>query len=178
MFRIRRHGFRAVALCACAVVGIVLGVVLYRLPTAYWWQNNRWNFACKLLYDGFGSVLFALLLPSVLVCFAAVVASLRSYLSAICYVTALLVGIYTAAIVCAIATMSVVSCVLYTLLFLSVELVGHLLLHIFVACDDPCDRTFAEAVCGLKILLIAYLVLFIAKILLIFVVLRPIIGLI
>ena len=43
---------------------------------------------------------------------------------------------------------------------------------------DICDRTFAEAVCGLKILLIAYLVLFIAKILLIFVVLRPIIGLI
>ena len=178
MYRVRRHEIRFWAVCASAVAGIVVGIVLYKLPAAYWWQNNRWNFATKLLCEGFGSVAISLLLSGILVCVTSLMSSLKSYLTAICFVAAFLCGMYAVGIVCAISTISVVSCVLYTLLFLSVELVGNIIFMIFVACDEACEKTFIQAICGLKTLLIAYLVVYIVKILLIFAVLRPIIGLI
>lgn len=167
-----------VVMCALVVVGIVLGVVLYMLPSAAWWQNNRYAFADKLLYGGFGGVLGALLLPTVLLCAVAVVGCAVPQCRFLLYLSAFLCGLYVGATVSAIASMSVVACVLYVLLWSTVEVASALFLLGWCVVEQPCKKDVKNALWLTKPILLAFCVVFLVKIILIFVVLRTIIGLI
>ena len=176
--RARRNGFATVLLAALAVAGVVVGVVLYRMPSALWWQCNRYAFAEKLLYGGFVAVLFGLLLPSALLCSIAVVGLFGRWFRALWYVATFLCGLYVSAAICAIAQISVVTCLLYALLWAAEEIVCCLVLFVWCVDEQPCGFDPKSAMWCAKPVLCAYFVLFLAKIVLIFVVLRTIIGLI
>lgn len=175
---LRHNLWRAIVLCVCAVVGVVLGVVLFGLPSATWWQYNRMEFACTLLNGGFFKILFAALLPCLLVALVAVLGCMQYFLRAAVYVTSVLCGVYCGALVCALANYSFVAGVLYGLLYCLVQCLSELGLLFWCVVQPDCSQTFAEALCSCKKPLVAYFCLFLVKILLIFVLLRPIYGLI
>lgn len=178
VFRLHRNKWQIVALACCLLCGLVLGVVLYKLPSAYYWQNNRFQLACILVYEGFFAVFRRLALWSAVVVFCCILSCIQPFLRAFVYFAALACGIYVSGSVCALFAVSVVVGILYTLLWSTVWVCADAFLLAWCVAETPCENSFGEAVCAIKNAVYVYLALIFAKILIIFVLLRPIYGLI
>ena len=178
LFRVRRHKLQTIALSMCVLCGLIVGVVLYKIPAAYYWQNNRFAFACVLVYEGFFAVLLRGMLGLCIVLSCCVFSAMQPFLRSLIFVAALGCGMYVSGTVCALFQISLVVGLLYTLLFATVWLVSNLFLLIWCICEQPSENTFKQAICALKTTVCVYVGLFFVKILMIFLLLRPIYGLI
>ena len=158
----------------CIVGGFIAGFALYKSDAVCWWSLNRYEFACKLVYGGFFAVFLLQLLASVLFALALMLSCFRC-VSVLRFVALFVVGLYWGAIVAAIAQISVVLCILYFLLCAAVQIFAFFL----AACDLACHNearavTFGDAYCACKPTLCLLACELIIKIIVLFLILRPI----
>ena len=159
-------------LCAViAVVGVAVGVALFKAFDYSWWHYNRCAFAEKLFVGGFS--LFFLFLMGTFAYWACIVLSnLIPQTRFLNYLLLFLAGFY-----CGANTAAAIECwsvwgVFYAILVALPELVGYALASFLAACEYPTCRRFREALCDFRHCMLILTVCFVVKILSFFVILR------
>lgn len=156
-----------------ASVGFVLGIVLFANNGESWWYYNRCNYVHLLMWNGFLSVVFRLALQTALILAVTVLAQMHKYMRPICYV-ALFVGcIYSGAnLACLFATIGFVG--IFYILFYTLPSVAMLLLTcIDVTCATDYVKSVGETIRDCKKQLLAICFVSLARIFLLFLILRP-----
>ena len=165
--------YRAVFYCLCVVGGLVCGFVVYSNDPACWWGINRYEFACKLIYGGFFAVLFAEIFAA-LIFATAITFSCIKY-CALLRAVALFVGaLYWGGILAAIAQISAVFCVLYLLLCALVQLAIFFVAAFDLSCRQTANCLLADAFETAKNAYLMFAAEVILKLLLLFLILRPV----
>ena len=171
--QLKRNAWHAFFVVCAAIVGIACGFAVYKLPNAYWWQNNRLDFCYKLMYGGFVGVMWSIFLSYLCVFAISLVAKRFAACKFLCYVGAFLCGIYVGGVLLALWQSSAVLCVLYAIFFVAVNL-SVALLCLFLALTEESCCCFADAISGAKGCIIVLSCGIFAQLLLIFLFLRTI----
>ena len=175
---LRTHKSKAVLCCVFALLGVILGITLFCISNYNWWYFNRYNYACKLLYGGFFAVLLAFVLA------AAVYSALLCLCSAwrqtrfLCYFVMALAALYFGANLAAMFQCVGFLAVLYGLFLLLLELVPDVLCCFFLVSDNCCNNTFKQTLFNCRPVLIIQFAAALLKLLIIFILLRPLSALI
>lgn len=164
--------------CVVALLGMVLGIVMFSLSNYNWWYCNRYLFVEKLVYGGFFTVFLRYLLCAALLSVLLCACLLQPFAHPFCYATLFVTSVYFGANCCAIfACAGALLGALY-LVVLVFEQAANMLCCFLAACNCACKRTFIEAFRDAKHAVILQFLAIIAKILIIFVLLRIITALI
>lgn len=169
--KLRACKWKAVLCAVLSVVGLVLGIVLFRLANYNWWYTNRCDYAQTLVYGNFGAAIsfviqYAVLFTITLIC------NMYPPVRFLLYVEYFVFMLYCGANIAALIVCFGILGVLYTILVAIAEVVAVYLIFFLCACECACRRTFKEAFCDMKYALYMFICLLIAKIICIFVVLR------
>ena len=141
----------------CAVVGIILGIVLFNTANYNWWYCNRYDFAIMLLCGGFFKVFFHFLLTATVFCLFLCLLGMWHWTPFLCYPLIVIISIYFGANCCAIFTAAGVIGILYLLCVLLVSQIVNTLCCFLTLCLPTCRRTFSESyfamrgVCALQV---------------------------
>lgn len=167
----RNHKWRALICALCAVVGIVIGVVLFNIGKYGWWYENRVTYAEKLFNGGF-SLFFLFLLGTVLFYICLVLCNVypqTKFLNCILLtVSCLYVGANTVATITCWSVWGVLFCI-----FVSVEeVIFYFLTCLVCFCEPESCRSIRETFCDLRQCLAILAVAFVFKIIGFFVILR------
>ncbi len=174
---IKRRPLLSLALTAFAIVGCIIGFVVFNLSKAYWWQCNRLDYASSLLYGGFFSVMMSFVCSGVCLFFVVVLAYRFVPCRGMCWLGALLSGMYFGGVLLALFKTSMIMAILYCVCVLSVQLVVGVISMILGCCGERC-HTFAEAFCQSKTVGYVIGLSVLAQIIIVFLFLRIIILLI
>ncbi len=168
----KRHKLRAI-LCVCIVViGFVLGIVVASTSQG-WWHQNRVDYAKMLVTGNFFAIFVSLLVQLVVIVFALGSSCCIKYAMPLRYLSAFAMALYCGAnLSCVFALVGLLG-ILYLLLFFLWEIVV-CLLFCWMECF-PTDylKTIREIWADCKGQVCAVCLITIAKILLLFVLLRP-----
>ncbi len=156
-----------------AMAGFVLGIVLFANNRESWWYCNRCDYVHLLMWNGFLSVVFRLVVQTSLILAVVVLSQMHKYMRPICYV-ALFVGcIYSGAnLACLFATIGFVA-VFYLPLYTLPSVVMLLLSCLDVTCATDYVKSIGETIRDCKKQLIAICFASLTRILLLFLILRP-----
>ena len=174
----RAHKWKLVLCCVFAVAGVIVGVTLFHVSQYNWWYCNRYDYACKLLYGGFFAVLLAFLLAAVVMTALLCLFSAWRQTKFLCYLLVFLSGLYFGANIAAVFVCVGVLAILYGVFLVVLELAVNTLCCFLAAIDDCCNYTFKQVIYNCKGLIILQFAAVVVKILLFFVLLRPISALI
>jgi len=175
---LRTHKTKVVLCCVFAVLGIALGVTMYCISNYNWWYYNRNDYACKLLYDGFFAVFLAFLLSAVVCAALLCLFSVWRQTRFLSYVVVFFSGFYLGANASALFTCVGAWALAFVLTLQLFGLAANALCCFLVLADDGCNNTFKQTICQCKPVLIIQFAAVLVKILLIFVLLRPLTALI
>ena len=176
--QLRCNKRRALFCVLCAVVGIVLGVVLFNTANYNWWYCNRYDFACKLVFGGFFEIFFAFLMAAAVYSLLLIVFSLCSLTRLLCYPLLVFVSLYFSANCAAIFACVGMVGIIYVIFALAFGQIVSMLCCFLTLCQEPCRRSFREVICDLKGILLLQVVSVILRVAVIFALLRPISNLI
>lgn len=168
---------RTLCCCVVALLGTVLGIVLYNVCNYNWWVVNRCDFVYKLVYGGFFGIFVDYLLCGAVVCSLLCCVSLWHWTQYLRYVVLFAISLYFGANCCAICACSGFLGVLYVILLLAVEQAINTL-SCFLSPIACCTRKFKEVVCDFKIVFFLQIASILAKMFIIFALLRTITALI
>lgn len=141
---VKKRAFLSLAFVAFAVVGCIIGFAVFNLPKAYWWQCNRLDYASRLLYGGFFSVLISFACSGACLFLIAVLARRFYACKGLCWLGALLNGVYFGGVLLALFKTSMIMAILYCALVLSVQLAVGILSMLLGCCGEHC-HVFSEA---------------------------------
>ncbi len=175
--QLRVNKTRVVLCCVCAVGGIGLGIALFYLSYGNWWYCNRCEFAQSLWCSGFGGILAKFLFASLLVCASLWCVTLWKWSKNFCYLVLLIASLYCGANCCAFFVLMGGWGVLYVLLVLLVEQLINMLCCFLTSCICACRRTVKEAFRECKGIFILQGCCVLLKLLLVFLILRPLFAL-
>ena len=169
---------KVILCCAVSVVGMVLGIVFFKISNYNWWYCNRYLFVEKLVYGSFFAIFLSYLLCAAVVCALLCVSLLTSWTQVFCLVTLFFVSLYFGANCCAVFECAgALLGVLYLLLLLA-EQALNMLCCFLTLCNCPCKRALNEAIWDNKTALIVQIAAILVKLAIIFVLLRLITALI
>ncbi len=156
-----------------ASVGFILGIVLFVNNNESWWYYNRCDYVHLLMWKGFLSVLFRLVVQTASILVVVVLSQMHKYMRPICYV-ALFVGcIYSGAnLACLFAVIRFIA-LLYLPLYTLPTVVTLLLACLNFSCSTDYVKCVGEIVGDCKKQLFAICFVSLARILLLFLILRP-----
>ncbi|MCM1395406.1 MAG: hypothetical protein NC132_04755 [Corallococcus sp.] len=174
----RTNKTKAVACGVFAILGVALGVTVFCISNYNWWYYNRYDYACKLLYGGFFSVMLAFLLSAAVLSALLCLFSVWRQTKFLCIFAAFLWAFYFGANVGAAFTCVGVWAIVYALVLLATELAVNTLCCFFIWADDACNNNFKQIIGSCKPVIILQFAAAIVKLLLIFVLLRPLTALI
>lgn len=175
---LRTHKTKVILCCVFAALGIALGVTMYCISNYNWWYYNRNEYACKLLYDGFFTVLLAFLLPAVVLSALLCLFSVWRQTKYLSYLFVFASAFYMGANAGALFTCMGVWALIYVLTLLAFSFIVNMLCCLFVLTNDSCNNTFKRIIYECKPVLIVQFAAVIVKLLLVFVLLRPLTALI
>ncbi len=175
---LRCNKSKTIICCVVAVVGTVLGVVLYKVSAYSWWAVNRCEYAYKIVYGGFFSILVGYLLYTIIISLLLCCLTLWCWVDVSCYAILLVISIYFGANCCAICSCYGVLGVFYILFVLLLEQLINMICCLETINIGICRQTFRSAIINLKKVLILQVLSIFIKIFMIFAILRVIISLI
>lgn len=162
---------KVAACCVAALLGLVLGIVLFGINYNRWYCNRCW-FVEKLVYGGFFTILLCYLSCAALVSFLLCACLLTPWTHYLCYATLFVVSVYFGANCRAVfACAGALFGALY-LVVLIFEQAANMLCCFLAVCNCACKRTLFEAFFDAKPVVFLQFCAVIAKILIIFVPLR------
>lgn len=175
---LRTHKTKVALCCIFAVLGIALGVTAYCISNYNWWYYNRNEYACKLLYDGFFAVFTAFLLPAVvcaaLLCLFSAWRQTRFLSLSVVFLSGFYLGANAGALFTCVGAWALA----FVLTMQLLGLAANLLCCFLVLADCSCNNTFKQTVGRCKPVFILQFAAVLAKLLIIFVLLRPLTALI
>lgn len=170
--QLRTNKRRVLLCCLVTVAGVALGVVLFGTSQMGWWYANRCNFVFKLLYGGFFEVLVSCVVSATVISLLLCLCSVWQWTRFLCYPILVIVSMYFGAHCCAICSCAGFLGVLYLVFFLLTEQLLNMLCCFCVVNNCACRNTFREAVRECRIILILQIAGILAKMLIIFLLLR------
>ncbi len=169
---------KLIVCCAIAVLGTILGIVLFRISNYNWWYCNRYMFVEKLVYGGFFAIFLAYLLYAAAVSILLCLSLIANWTNFLCYVILLAISVYFGANCCAVfACAGALLGALYLILLIAEQAIN-MLCCFLASCNCSCKRTFGEAFSDNKNIIILQFLSIFAKLLIIFALLRTITALI
>lgn len=175
--RLRTERNKVFVCAVAAVLGIVLGIVAYNVTQCSWWGANRCNYAYKLLYGGFFTLLLSYVLCACAISLVLCCSSWRN-IQWLCVVTMFVVSIYFGANCCAVCVYSGFLGVLYVLLVLLPEEFINWLSCFFAFSEPCCGGSFRMGLQNVKLSIFVQIFGIFVKILIIFALLRTLTALI
>ena len=163
--------WRALLCALVAVVGVVVGVALFKVFSYSWWYYNRCNFAEKLFAGGF-SLFFFFLIGSFAYFLCILLCNLIPQTRFLNFVLLFFAGFYCGANTAATSECWSVWGVLFAVLVALPELVAYTLASFLASCEYPSCRRFREAWCDFRQCLLILTIGFVVKIITFFVILR------
>lgn len=156
-----------------AIGGFVLGIVLFANNSESWWYYNRCDYVHLLMWNGFLSVLFRLTIQTALILVVTVLSQMHKYMRPICYVALFIGCIYNGAnLACLFAVIGVVA-ILYIPLYTLPSVVMLLFACLNFSCVTDYVKSIAETIRDCKKQLFAICFVSLTRILLLFLILRP-----
>lgn len=175
---LRTHKTKSILCSVFALLGVILGVTLFCISNYNWWYCNRYNYACKLLYGGFFAVLLAFVLAAVVYSALLCLFSVWRQTRFLCYFALTLSALYFGANVAATFQCVGFLAVLYGIFLLVLELAANALCCFFVVSDNCCNNTFKQTLCNCRPIIVVQFAAALLKLLIIFILLRPLSALI
>lgn len=172
-FWIAQNKLKFFVIAIIATVGFVLGIVIFVNNSEGWWYFNRCDYVHLLMWNGFLSVAFRIAVQTVLILAVAVLSQMHKYMRPICYV-ALFVGcIYSGAnLACLFATIGFVG-IFYLFLYTLPSVAMLLLVCIDASCQTDYVKSIGESIRDCKKQLLDICFVSFGRILLLFLILRP-----
>ena len=169
--RICECRWRALFCAAIAIVGVIVGVALFKAFSYSWWFYNRCAFAEKLFAGGF-SLFFFFLIGSLAYFFCLVFCNLIPQTRFLVYVLLFVAGFY-----CGANTAATIECwsvwgVFYAILITVPELIAYTLATFLASCEYPSCRRFREAMRDFRQCMFILAVGFVVKIIAFFIILK------
>ena len=169
--KIYNHKWRSLITALSAIVGIIVGVVLFNVSKYGWWYENRIAYAEKLFYGGF-SLFFFFLLWTVIFYFCIVLINvnpLTKFLNCVI--------LFVACFYCAANTAAAIMCwsvwgVLYCILVTVPEIICYYIVCLVAYCEPSSCRTLRETFCDFRQCATIFTVAFIVKFVGFFIILR------
>ena len=169
--------WRALASAAIGVIGVVVGVALFKAFSYTWWYFNRLSFAETLFAGGF-SLFFFFLIGSLAYFLCIVACNLIPQTRFLVWVLLFIAGFY-----CGANTAAAIECwsiwgVFYAILVTLPEIVAYVLACFLAICEYPTCRRFREAFCDFRQCLVVLAVGCAVRVLTFFVILKIITAII
>lgn len=174
----RTHKTKLLLTCVFTLAGVILGVTLFCISQYNWWYCNRYDYATKLLYGGFFAVLLSFLLAATVMTVLCCLFSAWRQTKFLCYLLAFVAALYFGANLAAIFACVGFLGVLYGVFLLVLELAVNALCCFWVVTDRGCNYTFKQTVLNCRPIIIVQFSAALIKLLLFFLLLRPISALI
>ena len=163
--------WRALASVAVAVIGVAVGVALFKAFSYSWWYFNRCAFA-ESLFDGGFSLFFFFLVGSLVYFLCIVVCNLIPQTRFLSWLLLFIAGFY-----CGANTAAAIECwsiwgVFFAILVALPEIVAYTLASFLALCEYPACRRFRESWHDFQPCLLILTVGFVVKIVTFFVILK------
>ena len=169
--KICEHRWRALACAAVAIIGVSVGVALFKVFNYTWWYFNRCAFAETLFAGGF-SLFFFFLIGSLVYFLCTILCNLVPQTRFLCWLLLFIAGFY-----CGANTAATIECwsvwgVFFAILVALPEIIIYALASFLACCEYPACRRFRECWRDFQPCLLILAVGFVVKLVTFFVVLK------
>lgn len=171
-----QNKLKFIAVLVLLLIGFTLGVFSVAGSTSNWWCVSRCDYIQLVLYGNFFAVLFRILLEVAIIVSFLFMSQLHKHLQPLKCFVLFVGGIYAGATTfCFFETLGLLA-ILYLLLYVSMVLCTLILICIKSYCPTEYCKSFDEIWSDSKVLVLAICLLTLVRIVLLFLILRPISG--
>lgn len=169
--KLRAYKWKAIFCAITAIVGLILGIVLFNLADYNWWYSNRCNYVQTLVCGNLGTLISFIIIYSIFFVIL-LVCNMYPLVRFLIYIEYLIFMLYCGANIAALIVCFGILGALYIIIVAIMEIIGIYFVFFICACECACQRSFKESFFDLKCALYLLIGVLVIKIMCIFIILR------